>query len=1410
MAKEDAANAVPDVQKSGGQSQDAAKTGGDSSGKGKDAADVSDKAGSSSNKKQNNNGKKNDEITNDNTGATGGSETQGGNVEITETEFGTPSNMESEENAIDPTTLTDEDFMDQNADNILEATESEAGEVTPRWGMMGKSISRTISKAAGKVASFSTPVKALSILGVLFGGLSLGQFMSINQDDIFQSDDSAEFSSVVYGNTLGNKLLSSKLRDPKYLAYTIYAELRSSHVTAEYVEGEDDEGMKSSSVASSDDPTKLSQTWDNDELSYSAGNDAVNQENYYKKWSEDDDNKIWNEYTEEKEQTARPFKHEVVLGILSNMWGESEINDWSWEGWYVIPKYLDDDTGSATMDDLRMFTTHHSNWDVYYEALSSWYGGSGVSISESGYTYTKPLNESKLNLVIETDDTTEYKYPGVGLLAWTGKNAYKLQEFCNVMDYPHEADGDQQNDAMYSTDGQLSFMLHDNTGTFKIEVPNDLKGAKYVEEANEKIYKEALKNEQEFQSWKGKDGTGDASGNYSKDKLKEIREKWAEKIDGEVTEVEVPLVVWATYQTVNYKYRMFTYLNCNLAIQNSHDLYDLNYHQKADDGANKQDLYYRLEMDITTGDEEAGDGSTGDEKVKTISTVYSDTDIERDDNGKPVEYGEGESVNIGYTLKNGDPAVMGYKLVDFNPQEAYTDFYPLFADKSRDMLLSGSHPGSCGCPPASGEGHENDIYEYDDSCEDKEYRIGCTVDGSPKEEWAGHCSDIRLEVTVYDQFGRVLKSVENGKKLDAYDGFLNDDERDKSEEGTPEDKMPDDVEKDKSVHPVAKSPDEWEDTPPCPADEGEGDPTDKCQDLILEVGWTDEDLEIFWKDVDEKWKYIHDCARYHYMYGPPEIFQQCDEKAKTVAGETFQKTAKKLNDKYIGYLCCDARDGRIDMTEEGKWAYSEDGLWDDTWKLNRKHHDHPEASRYADWTEPEQTRVYSAMGEVAKIMAKQFVKGHQGMDPTGDMLGSHIRTADRWAHESHLFYHDPLEVGWNWRGNDALAEGLCEIYTKDQEKPEFFPTDDDGSGAGGGAGGSGSSSAPDTWEHVSNWRLSYMLDDYFYHSDNAYLETTWPDDVAVALSYAKNFDDVGADIMSLALDADGKYLKYFCTSAYIAVKDIVSPEDINVAYSSCDRGLSTIARASGQDDYFPLKIQDDEGAGIEGKDLLGQMNYCLKWSKVVQDGIRWRHVYEDGRDFQGYVYDENGMPQSSGEGADKEYEKTKPFAPDGGELKDTKEFKAESDDEKDELFALLKPGDIFIKDGDEGVRHVGMFVGQRAAMKKWPKLFDYDNVNEDPSRTGKWGVVDASHMSPDEVKAEGDTDAARGLRWDYDGSRFADGTYYVYRAATQNYNSSRKKWAVESYHNHIAAMPKGDVKTGDYYDQIAADKYQVY
>lgn len=1159
---------------------------------------------------------------------------------------------------------------DEHAQTILndgdsevsdEFNEGESSEVKDAGNVVKNQIARKLTKEA--IKSMVSPVKGVALLALLFGSLSLSQFFSIVNSDESTSSKSNEIGDQVYYNYLNNDDLDLMKRDPKYLAFTMYADLRSSHITAEYV----DEKLKSSDNAKTD--------WDNDKLSYSADS-PVDQATYFNDWSAEEDNKIKNEITGNKEQTARRFQHEVVLGMFANMHGESGVNPLSFEGDYVVK--------AKTNDNMIFYGCHHTDWDTYFTALKTVYGSS-TPINEDGYKYKKPLDDDKLNLHIDNDDTEDHYYPGLGLLGWTGPNAYKLQEFCNTFESPHEADQDMQNDAMYTIDGQFSFMLHDNTGTFKIRVPNDLKGEKYVEDANAKLYEEALAAEQPYQSWKG-----DNKGKEDREKLEQIRKDWEDKIKTDTKEISVPLVVWATYQKVNYKVRMFTY--CNNNFESPEDFYS---HEKAE--SPKNNLYYRIEMD-TKGESENG-----------IEILTCENDLEE------------------------DPTTGEMTMKDGNPVEAYYKWYPIYADEGKEKIEAGVHPGSCGCGPATGT--KDDAYKFEESLNDDEYRVE-----------KGKANDIRVEITVYDQFGQVMKSVDNGKGK--FDG--------KSLENR----------SDMSVDHLAINSD---------ATPGGGSLEIEDQRLVIEVGWSKDDIKDFWQCFDDSnWKIQHDCARYHYyMYdltGDPlekDKAEKCEKKAEEIAKETWQKKAKELNDDYIGRVCC--------------------GATDDEWKskLEAIPYEKPEMSRFADWlsesdpsgwsTGLKDKRVYSAMGEASKVRAKEFLVGHQGMGAgtwDGAMLGTHIDTADWWAAEAHGYYHWPEIYGWNWRGNDKLAEGLCSVYCKEPE---------DGIEVGGK-------------KQPSDWRMRDAIADFYTHDKNAYFDTSSPEDMAVALSYPKNFRDIAADVVSTALDVDNKYFKYYCTSIYIAVKDIVAPEDINILYSSCDRGLATIVRASGQDDFFPLKIDDTAGAGPNGTDLLGQLNYCLKWSKVEQDGIRWRRVYEDGRDYEGYVIVKDPL---TGAITYDESKKTKPLGPPDPNEPDqkTQPFTEEK------YFDVLQPGDIFIK-SDGGVRHVVMFVGQEAVMQKWPHLYEYES--DDKTKNCTRAVVHASHMGPDDNMTE--TDDARGLRCDPDGKFIcSDGKYYVFRAATQNYESGRKRWAVEAKHNQLAILPKGDVKTGYYYDQIAGD-----
>ncbi|MBO5435615.1 hypothetical protein J6A31_07465 [bacterium] len=268
--------------------------------------------------------------------------------------------------------------------------------------------------------------------------------------------------------------------------------------------------------------------------------------------STDEKSILWegNEYLRKE----KPFTLEAIIGMISNAHVESALDPAIYEGIYKIGPE------DGTPEGFLMSGNHHSNWDIYCQALFDMYEGIGTSIDEGGYKYTD-WNEE------------EHMYPGIGLWQWTGERAYNLQQFCDTFPVPYEANGDMHNDAMYTLDGQLAFALYENeSNTFEIEfpikaqyeasdipglapVPDDLSELEEWDFMCKELLKAGMAYDDNYESWLGQ---------IAYQKLVDRRLEYEEKVKAILGKRDACFIQWATINTIHYDVKQFAYYHHGL------------------------------------------------------------------------------------------------------------------------------------------------------------------------------------------------------------------------------------------------------------------------------------------------------------------------------------------------------------------------------------------------------------------------------------------------------------------------------------------------------------------------------------------------------------------------------------------------------------------------------------------------------------------------------------------------------------------------------------------------------------------------------------------------------------------------------------------------------------------------------
>lgn len=160
------------------------------------------------------------------------------------------------------------------------------------------------------------------------------------------------------------------------------------------------------------------------------------------------------------EDTVHAFQDEQVLGMIMNASAESKIDPACYEMNYRVgptenAEYTSDYYVGLpdTTKDLILSSTHHTQWNTYVPRMFALYAAAGTSIHQATYTYVDQWGNS-------TDKRGDQNYyPGVGLWQWTGQRGFNLSWFANQLKDNTDADGDGANDAMYSLNVQIAFLV---------------------------------------------------------------------------------------------------------------------------------------------------------------------------------------------------------------------------------------------------------------------------------------------------------------------------------------------------------------------------------------------------------------------------------------------------------------------------------------------------------------------------------------------------------------------------------------------------------------------------------------------------------------------------------------------------------------------------------------------------------------------------------------------------------------------------------------------------------------------------------------------------------------------------------------------------------------------------------------
>lgn len=158
------------------------------------------------------------------------------------------------------------------------------------------------------------------------------------------------------------------------------------------------------------------------------------------------------------DSVVKKFQDEQILGMIMAASAESNIDPSTYEMNYRVGP-TEDSNGtsdyylSENTKDMILSRSHHVQWNAYCERMFALYAADGMSINQSAYKYTDQFGNT-----VDNRGKQNY-YPGVGLWQWTGQRGYNLHWFSNQLENNSDADGDGANDAMYSLNVQVAYLV---------------------------------------------------------------------------------------------------------------------------------------------------------------------------------------------------------------------------------------------------------------------------------------------------------------------------------------------------------------------------------------------------------------------------------------------------------------------------------------------------------------------------------------------------------------------------------------------------------------------------------------------------------------------------------------------------------------------------------------------------------------------------------------------------------------------------------------------------------------------------------------------------------------------------------------------------------------------------------------
>lgn len=160
--------------------------------------------------------------------------------------------------------------------------------------------------------------------------------------------------------------------------------------------------------------------------------------------------------TDQRIQLHKGFTDEAILGMILNAEQESKVDPGCWEANYLCFYYIGAEGVHNTARNIVLATTHHRNWNTYVLELNNIH-----SINLNAYHYTD-VNGHETEM-----DGQKLYYPGIGLWQWTGPRAYAMEQWNNMLMNVKDGTLDTANDALYSMNSQIYYVLFENLGNWK-------------------------------------------------------------------------------------------------------------------------------------------------------------------------------------------------------------------------------------------------------------------------------------------------------------------------------------------------------------------------------------------------------------------------------------------------------------------------------------------------------------------------------------------------------------------------------------------------------------------------------------------------------------------------------------------------------------------------------------------------------------------------------------------------------------------------------------------------------------------------------------------------------------------------------------------------------------------------------